>query len=119
MNRIFSAENPGNAFRSTDAPSAIQGGKYKLDGGQRTFTDGQGNKIWLADTSGGAVTITLPDPTKCAPDRIYTVKRTTGGANALVVQPQSGTIDGASSHSIMVQYLSYSYVSDGANYWIV
>lgn len=117
--RIFGLNDTGNAFRRTDNAPVKQGGIYKTDDGQSTFTDGQGNKYWFVDTSGGNVTVTLPAATEVTADIIYTVKRTTGGANTLTVTTGGGNIDGAASQTINTQYASYSYVSDGENYWII
>jgi len=119
VSRVFGLNDTGNAFRRTDSAPAKIGGIYKEDDSQQTFTDGQGNKYWFVDTTAGNVTITLPDPTTMAADTIFTVKRTTAGANTLTVQAESGTIDGAATHLIPTQYASYSYVSDGAQYWII
>ena len=119
MSRVFSLNDPGNAFRRTDAAPVKVGGIFKDDNGQRTFTDGQGNVYWFIDTTGGNVTVTLPDATTVAADTIFTVKRTTGGANTLTVATDAGTIDGSATHSIPTQYSCYSYISDGDNYWII
>jgi hypothetical protein len=120
-NRTFSLDDPGNAFRRTDSAPAKIGGLYKTDSddGQNTFTDGQGGKYWFADTTSGNVTVTLPDATTVTADTVFTVKRISAGANSLTVTTGGGNIDGAASHSIPTQYASYSYVSDGANYWII
>lgn len=121
MNRVYAFNDRGLDFRQTDAPTAKTGGIFDFDGptaAQPVFTDGMGNKYWFIDTTGGNVTVTLPTPDE-AVAKIYTVKRKTGGANTLTVTPVSGNIDNAASHSIVTQYESYSYVSDGDNYWIV
>lgn len=121
MSRVFPINDTGNFFRRTDAAPVKIGGIFKTDpdNGQLSFTDGQGNVYWLVDTTSGNVTITFPDATTVTADTIYTVKRTTGGVNTLTVTTGGGTIDGAASHSINTQYASYSYISDGTNYWII
>lgn len=119
MSRVFGLNDPGNAFRRTDAPPAKQGGIYKTDDSQNTFTDGQGNKYWFADTTGGNVTITLPDATTVTADIIYTVKRTTAGVNTLTVATDAGNIDGSATYSLPNQYDKVSVVSDGENYWTI
>lgn len=119
--RLFTLNDTGNAFRRTDAAPSKIGGIFKTDAdsGQLTFTDGQGNTYWFVDTTGGSVTVTLPDATTVTADTIFTVKRTTAGANTLTVTTGGGNIDGAASQTINTQYASYSYVSDGTNYWII
>lgn len=119
--RVFSLNDTGNAFRRTDGAPVKIGGIYKTDtdNSQLSFTDGQGNVIWFVDTSGGAVTVTLPDATTVAADTKFTVKRTTAGANALTVNTDGGNIDGAATKSMPTQYDTFTFVSDGTNYWII
>lgn len=119
--RIFSLNDTGNAFRRTDAAPSKIGGIFKTDtdNGQLSFTDGQGNVIWFADTTSGNVTVTLPDAAETTADTIFTVKRISAGANTLTVNTGGGNIDGAASQTINTQYASYSYVSDGTNWWII
>jgi len=102
----------------TDAAPAKIGGIPEIEGTQYTFTDGQGNKYWFADTTAGNVAVTLP-PAADSMSFLYTVKRTTGGANTLTVSADSGNIDGSATHSIATQYHCFTYLSDGDNYWIV
>ncbi len=119
MSSVYDVNDPGNAFRRTDSAPAKLGGIYKTDGTQNTFTDGQGNKFWFADTTSANVSIVLPAATDVAADTIFTVIRTTAGSNTLTITTLGGTIDGASSLSITAQNDSYSFASDGTNYWIV
>lgn len=109
----------GNLNRRTDAPISRQGGIYKTDNGQQTYTDGQGNKFWYVDTTSGAVSITLPRADEAGADTIYTVIRTTAGANALTVSAASGNINGAASVSMSTQYAANRFISDGSNYYII
>lgn len=81
------------------------------------LTFGNGDKLYLADTTSGDVTVTLPD----AADSMgfhYSVKKTVA-ANSVNVVALSGTIDGTATHSIATQYNCFRYTSDGSNYWIV
>lgn len=118
MNRLLGFYDSGNQFRQTDAQDAKIGGIFEFEGIHPTLTDGFGNKYWFIDTTAGNVTVTLPTADE-AVSKIYTVKRKTGGANSLTVAGTTGTIDGAASHSIAIQHESYSYMSDGDNYWII
>lgn len=106
-----------NVFRKSDAPAQVLGFYPRTEGGQFVLVDAQGNKFWFADTTSGAVSISLPEA-KVSFGLRFTVKRLTGGANALTVSSVSGNIDGASSHSIPLQYQSFNYTSDGTNFWI-
>ena len=103
---------------ATDAQTAKAGAIFDTEDGQVTLTNGRGDKIWFIDTTGGNVTVNLP----AAADGVsylYIVKRKTAGANTLTVQAASGNIDNAASHTIGTQYASYTYISDGDNYWII
>lgn len=113
------ARDPGAPFRRTDAPGAKQGGIYKLDGDQWTFTNGKGDRFWFVDTTAGAVTVTLPDAGDVAPDTMFVVKRLTAGANALTVSTVAGTIDGAATKSLASQWDVGRYVAFNGNYYTV
>lgn len=117
--RIYGLGENVQNYRRTDNAHAAIGGIWKDEDGQKTFTDGQGNKYWFVDTTGGAVTINLPDAPDVAPDTIFTVKRLTAGANAITVQSAVGNIDGAATSSIATQYQVRSFVSDGENYYTI
>lgn len=79
---------------------------------------GLGDGFILVDTTGGAVTVTLPDPSTVI-GRQFMVKRTTAGANACTVVATTGNVEGAASFSVDIQYESNVFKSDGTNYWIV
>jgi len=119
MSRIYAYNDTGNAFRRTDGAPVKEGGIYKDDSGQSTFTDGQGNKYWFVDTTGGNVTVTLPDASNVTADTVFVIKRTTAGVNTLTVATGSGNIDGSATYSLPNQYDRVAVVSDGANYWII
>ena len=88
------------------------------DDSQYWLADSQGNRIVFADTSGGAVTITLPSAGPST-GLCFKVKRTTGGLNALNVTALSGNIDGTATVGIATQYTCLQIVSDGTNWWVV
>lgn len=120
----MSHERPGrfqgneHAFHQTNNYSALRGFIIRAEDGQFVLYDGIGNRTALIDTTAGAVAWSLLEP-KIALGLLQVVKRLTGGANALTVTSPSGNIDGAASHSIPTQYQSFTYISDGTNYWIV
>jgi hypothetical protein len=72
----------------------------------------------LADSTNNNVTVTLPDAaTVIGCD--FIVKRLNTGGYSLTIATVSGTIDGAVTWNIPAQYMSFTFKSDGADYWIV
>ncbi|OAE37641.1 hypothetical protein [Agrobacterium tumefaciens] len=75
-------------------------------------------EIIIADTTSGAVTVSLPFAKEFYGKSVF-VKKIDASVNAVTLQPQSGdTIDGASNKAIAVQYMSYTVFSTGAE-WII
>lgn len=74
----------------------------------------------LANTTSGAIAITLPAPANFA-GRIYTIKKIgTGGIdNDLTITPASGTIDGGSSYKIYNDWTYVTLQTDGTNWYII
>ncbi|HJW16382.1 MAG TPA: hypothetical protein VJ499_04650, partial [Flavisolibacter sp.] len=74
----------------------------------------------LANTTGGAISVTLPDPTTIA-GRIYTIKKIgTGGLdNQLTITPTGGTIDGGASFVIYNDWTYVTLQTDGSNWYII
>lgn len=65
----------------------------------------------------GNITITLPTVKVANIGKRYTVKNT--GTGTITVAPQSGTIDGAASQVMTVQYSSFDFANDGTNWYTV
>lgn len=74
----------------------------------------------LANTSSGAITLTLPAPTNF-PGRVYTIKKIgTGGIdNALTITPTGATIDGGSNYIIYNDWTFVTLQTDGTNWFII
>ena len=74
----------------------------------------------LANTTSGAIIITLPAPGNFA-GRIYTIKKIgTGGIdNELTIAPASGTIDGGNSYKIYNDWTFVALQTDGSNWYII
>lgn len=70
----------------------------------------------LADATGGAFTITLPNAANV--ERV-TVKKTDASANVVTVDGGTATIDGNVTQAISFQYESFTFASDGTNYFLV
>ena len=91
---------------------------FSDDDSQFWVADEQGNRICLADTSGGDVLITLPAAQDVMGEN-WKIKRTTGGVNNLSITAVSGNIDGTATIGITTQYTCLQIISDGDNFWIV
>jgi hypothetical protein len=74
----------------------------------------------LANTTGGAISITLPASGGIT-GRIYTIKKIgTGGIdNQLTINPNSGTIDGGSSYTIYNDWTYVTLQTDGSNWYVI
>jgi hypothetical protein len=72
----------------------------------------------LADATAGAVTITLPSAV--ASGRVFNIKKMDATANAVILAAAGGdTIDGSSTASIYVQYLTLTVQSFGSGWAII
>jgi hypothetical protein len=73
--------------------------------------------LHFVDTSAGR-TLTLPAPST---NLFIIVKDSTGGAlaNNITINPASGTIDGAGSYAIALNYGSVTIASNGTNYFTI
>lgn len=77
------------------------------------------DQIIFVDTSGGAVTITLPPIAEAITFqyRIYTIKKTTSDTNAVTIDGSaSQTIDGALTVALEYQYESINIVTEGTGW---
>lgn len=74
----------------------------------------------LANTTSGAITVTLPSPTNIA-GRMYTIKKIgTGGIdNELTIAPTGGTIDGNTNYIIYNDWTFVTIQTDGTNWFVI
>jgi hypothetical protein len=74
----------------------------------------------LANTTSGAITITLPSPGTIK-GRIYTIKKIGSGGidNQLTINPTGGTIDGGSSYTIYNDWTYVTLQTDGSNWYVI
>lgn len=83
------------------------------------YTITANDTVILGDTTAGDVTITLPLASIASGYR-FCIKKTDSSANdVFVVRSGSDTIDGSTSLTIAVQYVSITVVSDGSNWFII
>lgn len=74
--------------------------------------------VAFVDASGGPVTVTLPDAADGLGFAFYVSKRDATG-NAVTVTTLGGNINGAPSVSLLAQYDTAQFVSDGTEYGII
>lgn len=74
----------------------------------------------LANTTNGAITVTLPAPTNIA-GRMYTIKKIgTGGIdNELTITPSSGTIDGNVNYIIYNDWTFVTIQTNGTDWFVI
>lgn len=74
----------------------------------------------LANTSTGAITISLPAASGIA-GRIYTIKKIGNGGidNQLTITPTSATIDGGSNYVIYNDWTYVTLQTDGSNWYVI
>ncbi len=83
------------------------------------YTVTNSDTVIFADSTSGNVTITLPAASGLSGYRFY-VKRIDGSANTVSVARTGGdTIDGQTSISMPLQYMSLTLVSNGSNWYII
>jgi hypothetical protein len=79
-----------------------------------------GDNTILANTTTGAIVITLP-ASGAITGRIYTIKKIgTGGIdNQLTINPAAGTIDGGSAYTIYNDWTYVTLQTDGTNWYVI
>jgi hypothetical protein len=74
----------------------------------------------LCNTSGGNITVTLPQPTEANKGKVFVVKKTSAAHSVTINAGEGGVlIDDATSHSDNAKNGYDQVVSDGTQYWII
>lgn len=76
------------------------------------YTATTADDLIVCDATGGAFTVTLPEPDQVQFLRL-TIKRINGGANAVTI---GGTVDGSVNPTLAAQYASMTVQSDGTRW---
>lgn len=107
----------GNANSTTQLTGSLSMGIRTTT--SSTSLAGTDNTL-LANTTTGAITVTLPAPTGLT-GRIYTIKKIGSGGidNALTITPTSATIDGGSTYIIYNDWTYVTIQTDGTNWYII
>lgn len=83
--------------------------------GSHTITNGY--ELILCDTSGGTVTVDLPDPTLSKGKKYYFKKITS--SHQVIITGGGYDIDGSPSKVMTTQFETTTVISDGIQWWIV
>ena len=83
--------------------------------GIHTITNGY--ELILCDTSGGAVTVDLPDPTLSKGKKYYFKKTTT--SHQVIITGGGYDIDGSPSKVLTNQFETVTVISDGMQWWLI
>jgi len=83
--------------------------------GTHTITNGY--ELILCDTSGGPVTVDLPDPTLSKGKKYYFKKTTT--SHQVVITGGGYDIDGSPSKVLTNQFETVTVISDGTQWWLI
>jgi hypothetical protein len=83
------------------------------------YSVGLTDQVLLVNCTAGAVTLTLP-PAAAGTNTMFYFKKIDSSDNAMTLSGLSGQdVDGASSVSTTVQYVSLTLVTDGSNWYII
>ena len=84
-----------------------------------TYTATASDEVIFVDATAGAVTINLPTAVGIS-GKAYYIKKTDASINAVTVDASgTETIDGALTMTTITRFVSWTLVSDGANWGIL
>lgn len=78
-----------------------------------------GSKVYLIDSSGGAITLTISDLDNRDGNEVVVKDLGSALTNNVTIQLESGTIDGAASQSLTTNFSSFTLVFNGGNAFII
>ena len=81
------------------------------------YTLAENIEMVLADTTSAGFTVTLPSAVGRR-GREITIKKISSDGNTLTIGTGGGNIDGASTKTTTIQYVSFTMKSDGTVWWI-
>lgn len=83
-----------------------------------TIVAGDFGTIVLADATGGAFTVTFPDPSSVGSGFCFGIKKTDNSANAITGDGDGNDIDGSSTVSLTAQHDTFWFHTDGSEWFI-
>lgn len=97
-------------------PSFLSGGNVKTITANYTAT--KDDYLFLLDTSGSQITLTLPDPTGLS-GKYFAVKKITSGQQVTIDTTGTAKIDGGDTHTMTNQWSAHEIVTDGIDYFLM
>jgi hypothetical protein len=97
-------------------PSFLSGGSVKTISANYTAT--KDDRLFLVDTTSGSKTITFPDPSGLI-GKQFAVKKITSGNTVTINTTGTAKIDGGDTHTIVLQWASHIFETDGVDYFII
>ena len=96
-------------------PNFLSGGAVQSVATNTTAT--KNDRLFLVDTTAGAVTITLPNPTGLS-GKQFAVKKINSPHSVIIDTTGTAKIDGLDTHTLTTQWASQIYETDGIDYFI-
>jgi len=93
--------------------------KLNLSSIAADYTATADDTVLIVDASSGAVTVTLPSASSAGAGKVYKVKKIDVGGYYVTVSSASTIDDQAGGIQWNSQYNSFTFVSDGSEWWIV
>ena len=91
--------------------------KFKAVSSSITIDDS--TTVYICDASGGALTLTLTEPSENS-NRLLIVKKKDDSSNKVTIDAGAGnTIDGSQTYDLTLQYQSVILICDGSQWWII
>jgi hypothetical protein len=96
-------------------PNFLSGGAVQSVATNTTAT--KNDRLFLVDTTAGAITITLPNPTGLS-GKQFAVKKINSPHSVIIDTTGTAKIDGLDTHTLTTQWASQIYETDGIDYFI-
>jgi hypothetical protein len=97
-------------------PNYLSGGLVQTITANYTAT--KDDRLFLVDTTSGSKTITLPDPAGLS-GKQFAIKKITSGNSVIVDTTGTAKIDGGDTHTMILQWASHIFETDGVDYFII
>lgn len=116
------AMSAGSTFTASTSVTTggLTVGAVTITSADSTYTLPAAISVIFCNATGGTTTITTGSAASNFTGRIIQIKKTDSGSNSCTFDPNgSETVDGSATHTNTIQYQSFTYVSDGTNWFII